>query len=259
MPITTEFDDLEEAADARIIAEAPGSDLSYLFTHDLVGKRCATRSRPPPHADACAYCRRAGTPYQGREIEHHLAELARHFRGRRTGRDPDKAIDYSIRAGRRSLDQLAYEEAARHFAAIKVLEGKDVLDQLRLCGVASGFGRSSKAGRTPRFRSRRFSVRLTARGIGASDQKALAAIAFEWLTWSIGKPDATACSSVQRSGSHAFRSTAPCERSFWPPTPVLQGLGFAEQAAKHAREAVELARQVGSRRHFAMCWSWCCT
>ena len=116
------LDDLEEATDARIIAETPGSDLAYLFTHDLVREavydQVKTVRRKRMHAHIASVLERL---YQGHEIEHHLAELARHFVAAERAGDPDKAIDYSVRAGRRSLEQLAYEEAARHFgAAVKI-------------------------------------------------------------------------------------------------------------------------------------------
>ncbi len=74
------LDDLEEAADARIIAEAQGGEASYLFAHDLVREaicdQVTTPRRTRMHAHIASVLERL---YQGREIEHHLAELARHF------------------------------------------------------------------------------------------------------------------------------------------------------------------------------------
>src|SRR5262249_42451665 len=130
--------------------------------------------------------------YQGNEIERHLAELARHFVAAERAGDPDKAIDYSVRAGRRSLEQLAYEEAARHFeAAIKIVESKSPVDELTLCQLLQDLGEA-------RRRGGQFALSLeplrrafgVARSIEASDRMAVAAIAFEMLTWSLGKPEA---------------------------------------------------------------------
>jgi eukaryotic-like serine/threonine-protein kinase len=246
------LDDLEEAADARIIAEAPGGDLSYLFTHDLVREavcdqiKTARRTRMHAHiASALEHL------YQGREIEQHLAELAHHFLAAGRAADPDKAIDYSIRAGRRSLDQLAYEEAARHFrAAIKVLEGKDVVDQLQLCDLLGDLGEAQK--RAGQFTlahatfGRAFEVARSVGGVGASDQKALAAIGFEWLTWVSGKPDATTVLLCKEALSTLSNDRSALRAKLMAAhARALQGLGSADQAAKHARAAVELARQVG--------------
>lgn len=244
------LNDLEEAADARIITETPGSDPAYLFTHDLVREavyeQVKTVRRKRMHAQIASVLERL---YQGPEIEHHLAELARHFVAAERAGDPDKAIDYSVRAGRRSLEQLAYEEAARHFgAAVKVLESKDgpsPPDPSRLCELLQNLGESQK--RAGQFASletfqRAFKV---ARSVGASDQMALAAIAFEWLTWSISKPDANSVLLCKEAllalpaDRQALRAKLLAAQARG-----LKNLGFADQADKLSREAVELARQV---------------
>jgi tetratricopeptide (TPR) repeat protein len=251
------LDDLEEAADARIIVEARGGDLGYMFTHDLVREavceQVKTARRTRMHAHIATVLERL---YQGREIEQRLAELARHFLAAGRAGDPDKAVDYSVRAGHRSLEQLAYEEAARHFgAAVKVLESKDAPspppDQSRLCELLQNLGEAQRRSGQPASLEtfqRAFEVARSAGGVAAGDQMALAAIAFEWLTWSINKPDVNSvllCKEAllalpaDRHDRKTLRAKllAALARA-------LQGLGFAEEAAGLAREAVELARQV---------------
>src|SRR6185436_8413881 len=87
-----------------------------------------------------------------------------------------------------------------------------------------------------------------ARSVAAGDQMALAAIAFEWLTWSINKPDVNSvllCKEAllalpaDRHDRKTLRAKLLAAQAR-----ALQGLGFAEEAAGLAREAVELARQV---------------
>ena len=243
------LDDLEEATDARIIAETPGSDLAYLFTHDLVREavydQVKTVRRKRMHAHIASVLERL---YQGREIEHHLAELARHFVAAERAGDPDKAIDYSVRAGRRSLEQLAYEEAARHFeAAVKIVESKSPVDELKLCQLLQDLGEARR--RVGQFALSLETLRRAfgvARSVGASDRMAVAAIAFEWLTWSLGKPEANSvllCKealAALSADSNALRAKLTAAQAR-----ALQGLGSVEEAAKLAREAVELARQVG--------------
>jgi tetratricopeptide (TPR) repeat protein len=242
------LNDLEEAIDARIIAETPGSDLAYVFTHDLVREavydQVKTVRRKRMHAHIASVLEGL---YQGGEIERHSAELARHFVAAERAGDPDKAINYSVRAGRRSLEQLAYEEAARHFeAAVKIVESKSPVDELKLCQLLQDLGEA-------RRRSGQFALSLetlrrafgVARSVGASDRMAAAAIAFEWLTWSRGKPEANSvllCKealAALAADSNALRAklTAAHARA-------LQGLGSNEEAAQLAREALELARQV---------------
>jgi tetratricopeptide (TPR) repeat protein/tRNA A-37 threonylcarbamoyl transferase component Bud32 len=248
------LDDLEEAADARIIAEARGGELSYLFTHDLVREAVCdqvnTARRTRMHAHIARALERL---YQGREVEHHLAELARHFLAAGRAADPDRAIDYSVRAGRRSLEQLAYEEAARHFeAAVKVLENKDAPspppDQSRLCELLQNLGEAQRrAGQPASLETfqRAFEVARNVGGVGAGDQMALAAIAFEWLTWSINKPDVNSVLLCKEAllalpaDRDALRAKLLAAQAR-----ALKDLGFTDQAAGLAREAVELARQV---------------
>src|SRR5688500_18170028 len=243
------LDDLEEAIDARIIAEMPGTDLAYLFTHDLVREavydQVKTVRRKRMHAHIASVLERL---YQGGEIEHHLAELAHHFVAAQRAGDPDKAIDYSVRAGRRSLEQLAYEEAARHFeAAVKIVESKSPVGELTLCQLLQDLGEA-------RRRAGQFALSLktlrrafgVAQSVGASDRMAVAAVAFEWLTWSLGKPEANsvllckeALAALSADGN-ALRAKLTAAQAR-----ALQGLGSVDRAAQLAREAVELARQIG--------------
>ena len=72
---------------------------------------------------------------------------------------------------------------------------------------------------------------------------ALAAIAFEWLTWGMSKPDVNSVLLCKEAllalspGRQALRAKLLAAQAR-----ALQGLGFAEEAAGLAREAVELAR-----------------
>jgi tetratricopeptide (TPR) repeat protein len=241
--------DLEAAADARLVAEAPGGDLKYVFMHDLVREalydEIKSIRRMRMHAHIGRVLERL---YEGQETERHLAELARHFVAAGRAGDPDKAIEYSGRAGRRSLEQLAHEEAARHTgAAIKILEGKEAVDQPQLCELLLDLGEAQR-------RAGQYALSLTtfqrafevARAIGASDQMATAAITCEWLTWGIGKPDATSVLLCKEAlGALAPDCNALRAKLMSALARALQSLGAAEEAAKYAREAVELARQVG--------------
>jgi tetratricopeptide (TPR) repeat protein len=75
---------------------------------------------------------------------------------------------------------------------------------------------------------------------------AVAAIAFEWLTWSINKPDVNSVLLCKETllalpaDRHALRAKLLAAQAR-----ALKDVGFTDQAAGLAREAVELARQVG--------------
>jgi tetratricopeptide (TPR) repeat protein len=75
---------------------------------------------------------------------------------------------------------------------------------------------------------------------------ASAAIAFEWLTWGISNPDATSALLCKEAlGALSVDRKALRAKVLAAHARTLQGVGSTEQAAKLAREAVELARQVG--------------
>ena len=149
MPTTERvLDDLEEAADARIIAEAPGGDLAYLFTHDLVREAVCDQVKTARRMRGCmrilpacwnAFIR------AGRSSTIWLSWRGTFVAAGRAG-DPDKAIDYSVRAGRRSLEQLAYEEAARHFGLPSRYSKvrTPAVDQSRLCELLQDLGEAQK-------------------------------------------------------------------------------------------------------------------
>jgi len=146
------------------------------------------------------------------------------------------------------------QNAARHFgAALKVFESKDAADQSRdqsrLCELLQNLGEAQRrAGQPASLETfqRAFEV---ARSVAAGDQMALAAIAFEWLTWSINKPDVNSvllCKEAllalpaDRHDRKTLRAKLLAAQAR-----ALKDLGFTDQAAGLAREAVELARQVG--------------
>ena len=237
-----------------------GKRSAYLFTHDLVREavcdQVKTVRRKRMHAHIAGVLERL---YQGREIEHHLAELARHFVAAGRAGDPDKAINYSVRAGRRSLEQLAYEEAARHFGLpVKVLESKDVVDQSRLCELLQDLGEAQK--RAGQFASlATFQRAFEVARIGAGDQMALAAIAFEWLTWSISKPDANSVLLCKEAPRTAGRSTALRAKLLAAQARALKDWASRSKPPDWLARRSNSHGRLGSRRHFAMCWSWCCT
>jgi tetratricopeptide (TPR) repeat protein len=243
------LDDLEEAADARIVVEVPGGDLKYLFMHDLVREAVYDEIKPVRRMRMHAHIGRVlERLYEGQEIERHLAELARHFVAAGRAGDPDKAVEYSSRAGRRSLEQLAHEEAARHFgAAIKILEGKEVVDPSQRCELLLDLGEAQR--KVGQFTLSLATLRRAfdvARSIGASDRMAAAAIAFEWLSWSLSNPDVTSVLLCKEALSALSGDRAALRAKLMAAhARALQSVGSSEEAVKLAREAVELARQVG--------------
>ena len=122
---------LEEAVGARVIAEVPNRAEHYTFTHALIKEtlyeELSTARRVRAH-------RQIGEVLEEQyvdDIESQLSQLAYHFSEAAQGGDVDKAIDYAVRAGERSMELLAYEESAGHYErTLQVLELKEPPDQV---------------------------------------------------------------------------------------------------------------------------------
>ena len=106
---------LAEAADALIVTEAPGG--RRLAVRARAGERDAVRGgRSRGSVRSCTG--ESARQWRGMsDAEEHLAELAYHFGAADGAAEARKAVDYARRAGERALELLAYEEAARLFAA----------------------------------------------------------------------------------------------------------------------------------------------
>lgn len=124
---------LEEALDARLIAEMPDVEGRYMFSHALVretlyaGISSPRRVRMHHRVGLALEARSAAGPggeagavaASGREI----AALAHHFTRAGDTRDPSRAITYALAAAEQARDMLAHEEAAEHYArALEVLD-----------------------------------------------------------------------------------------------------------------------------------------
>jgi tetratricopeptide (TPR) repeat protein len=109
------LDLLDETVAAGIIAPASGSRTRYRFAHGLI--RAAIY-------DALSSAERILLHHKiGEQLEElyissldtHLAELAHHFVEAMPSFNADKAIEYSIRAGRAAYEVFAFEDAALHW------------------------------------------------------------------------------------------------------------------------------------------------
>jgi tetratricopeptide (TPR) repeat protein len=126
---------LDEAAGAGIARPLGGG--RYRFCHalirDAVYDGLDTSSRIATHRNIGE---RMEDLYRA-DIDAHLAELAHHFR---EGGLAEKAIDYSVRAGKASASVFAYTDAVRHLqAAVELMELQDP-DLLRRADLLSFVG-----------------------------------------------------------------------------------------------------------------------
>ena len=164
---------LEECMAAGLVAERPDRIDVFAFSHALVrevlyGRISVSRRARLHHAVAEALEALAGSEsVNPAELAHHFL-LARHFTG------PDPARRYSIAAGARATELLAYEEAVGHYTQAVTLFDDD--DEAGRCEVLLSLGRAQwRAGNDAAQHTFRTAANSAARR-GDADQLARAAL-----------------------------------------------------------------------------------
>jgi class 3 adenylate cyclase len=135
---------LEEGIEARVIEES-GQAGRYRFTHALMQEtllsELSTTRRVRLHGQVGEALERRW----GDRAEEHAARLALHF-GEAAALSPsvqDKAAHYATVAGRQSLSQAAFADAARHFQVALSALGSEVMDARR-AGILTGLGEAQR-------------------------------------------------------------------------------------------------------------------
>jgi tetratricopeptide (TPR) repeat protein len=126
------LDYLDEALGAQLVAERAGG--RYVFTHAMIRHTLYDEMSKPRQARLHRRVAESLEALYAGNVEAHLGELASHYMAS-VGGEAEKAIEYSIRAGRRAMEMVAWEEAAQHFQrALEAMpaEGGDAERQCRV-------------------------------------------------------------------------------------------------------------------------------
>jgi tetratricopeptide (TPR) repeat protein len=120
---------LDEAVTARLVIEIPGTVGRFHFAHALVREtlydELSTARRVRMHRRIAQALEAMTAP--GGELPY--AQLAYHWFEAASAGDIDTALGYTMQAGQRALEQLAYEEAVGHFdRALHLLDLCDTPD-----------------------------------------------------------------------------------------------------------------------------------
>jgi tetratricopeptide (TPR) repeat protein len=255
---------MAEAVAAHLIVEVSRAAGCYRFAHDLIREslhgdlpvdRRLTLHR---HIGEFLEARHAHDP------EPHIARLARHFvEAAEGGRDLEKAITYSRRAGDRALAVLAYEEAAVHYEhALHILERTEAPSEEERCELLLARSLAQwRAGDGPAGRETARSAADLGRRLGAPERLARAALLFSGRSSVDPDPELVrlleeALAALDESDSTlrvSLLSRLAMALHFVP--------GLPGRSADLALAAVEMARRLGDPaaladalrgRHFAL-------
>ncbi|MEK6304460.1 MAG: protein kinase [Acidobacteriota bacterium] len=192
---------LDEAMAARVISEAPRAVGEYSFVHALIRE---TLYDEISTARRVRFHRRIGDVLEklyANSLESHLPELAYHFFQAAPAGSSDKAIDYAIRAAKRAISLLAYEEAAGHYERARaVTELQEEVDEAQRGEMSLALGDAhKKAGNNAKAREAFLQAADIARKRGAPEQLARAALGIGISIVASGKVDELEVSTLKEA------------------------------------------------------------
>jgi len=254
-----EPDDLDgalgEAVDYGVVVEQPSSIGAYAFSHGLIREALYDDLGPQRRGLLHRDVGLALEELYAADPEPHVSELAHHFVAATAG-ELAKAIDYSVRAGRRAMDLVAYEEAAAHFEralhAYGLQERADVpgrCDLLLALAMAQ-----SRAGDTRAARETFLRAAGLARRLVSPERLARAAIGYGagMGGFEFGLVDDTLIGLLAEAREALGLGDDPLlARVLGRMATELYYSDRAEERAALAEEAVAMARRLGDRATIA--------
>ena len=178
---------LDEATAARAVEEVPGAvgqlRFGHALTRDTLYEKIPATRRARLHRQVAEVLEAL---YAG-DLEPHLAELAHHFSRAVPAASPEKAIEYTRRAGDRALGGFAYEEAVRLYGlALDIFEAAAPEDAARRCQLLLLLGEAQiRAGDASNAKGSFFEAAGIARRLGLAHELGLAAAGYGGrIVWS---------------------------------------------------------------------------
>jgi len=119
---------IEEALEAQAIVEVKGKAVAaYVFSHALVRQTLYEELSLPRKQRLHARAADAIETVHVRNLSSHTASLATHYRLAGAAGNPEKAVEYSLRAGDVAQAAFAHEDAVNHLeGALEVMEDQGV-------------------------------------------------------------------------------------------------------------------------------------
>lgn len=184
---------LEEAVSAQIIAELPWRVVpAYSFRHGFLQQMLYEELSLPRRQRLHAKAATAIEAAHHSSLDRHVAALSRHYALAGIAGDPEKAVQYCMRAAEAAEGVFAYEEAVEHLeTALEFLQeiGADPRRRADLLYRLSGYGGVSRSGERSACRYARRAVDLYTQ-IGDSTRTAQARSRLGWcLSTDLGELD----------------------------------------------------------------------
>jgi hypothetical protein len=243
---------IDQALAAGLIEQRPPAATVFRFAHGLVRETLyadlGTVERGRLHR---AVGEAMEQIYEG-ELEGRLSELAHHFFEAAVGGDPEKAVDYATRAGRRASWGLAWEEAARLFRQGLTALELDEPDPALRAELLVELGRAEVHAGAQSARETLQTAAGAAAAVKRPDLLARAALDFGAFALSPGIVD----EELVRLLDEALAALDPSDSALR--VRLLARLGVAlywsteeERRLAVADEALEMARRLGDRATLA--------
>ena len=240
-------DALDEAVEAHLVSDVPGSLGRLRFSHMLIRDVLhddlpVTRSRGLHRAAAEAL-----EALHAADRNTHAAEIAEHYLAAGAGAAP-KALEHSVRAGDFARLQLAYEEAARHYrTALHLLDTLPADAQSR-CEVYLSLGDVlSRAGDSADAKGAFRTAAAIAEQAGLREPLARAALDYGGrFLWARGGSDAALVPLLERALAAVGEQDAGARvRLLARLASALRDQPSRERRVALADEALQMARRHG--------------
>ena len=247
---------LEEAVDARVLAEAPERVGRYAFCHALMratlydGLSALRRARLHSRVGEALIARR------GHQLDPHLGQLAHHFALAAPVDRPERAVDFALAAGRRADRLLAWEEAAGHYAAAlraRELAGGAPEDRLR-GELLLALGASQERAGAAEMRETFAAAAATARALGDPALLGRAALGYAGRWSQLGRVEEDVAALLQEALGTLGAEDSPLRARLLARLALeLYYAGDPGRRLALSEEAVTLARRLGDPQTLAAC------
>ena len=235
---------LDEAVQARVVVEVPGTLGRYTFRHALIR---ATLYEELSRTRRARLHLRVGEVLERRSDASRYGELAHHFLAAAQLGTAGQAVRYSALAAEHATEQLAHEEAAEHLRnGLEALGEEGVDPSVRLRLLLSLGEAESRAGETGRARDAFESAAAIAREMGDGERLALAALGFAGQAWqSFGEVDDRAVELLEDALARLDDADSSVRaRTLARLAVALYFAGAGERLDAMTEEALAIARRV---------------